>query len=888
MSLRCRSGMCLPQLMLLLICCSANGYSDGPLFQPETTYRYRYTLDFKLEHASQPSMPGTRLKLDASVQTYVLWRNKDQTDEQLVHLQITDFAFHHMTKKPNKSNDAEQYSDIKQFNDTERSSNFLQPILFHWSAGKVLSLYIPKEDNKQMLDLKKGLVSLFQFQLNPGIYTEEDVSGKCRVTYAVSNGLITKTKALHSCTNSPFSNKGDEVLGISWNSTNHGHVLLNGSTMLKAISEESHVVSLHLKSLLGSHIASRQKLELISHAPGPTEFLGPNVEKVLEEASEKYEKVEITTHQAKHSTQSQLLQDYFGSSKKKLSKINVSKSSTTRQFHKFVRILRHAKKRDILQFLQKASGDLLPFSVDAAVAAQSPASIAALGEFLDFRKKNQASLQEKFLYSAALVRHPSKELLNLVLSKLKAKVSNSAVMETGILVIGAIIGKMCRVKLCEIQDVEYGKSTLIEGLKNAEDEAELKIYLLSLKNAQLPETIPLIMEYTEDHSSVVCSAALSALQDFPAEYISTKEVKDVLRNIFHQTHQQYDKKCRLLAAETLLATDFSQMDLVSVLQGLDSVDNETAKLLLSKIQKSLTFKHPFKQQEKNFLIGKYLNYETFSRTGKSTTYSWLLTATRDMASIYSMDLLFTESGLLKRTVSDITVFGLGNHLKAMKVSVDARGLESLMGDGGTEDKEDEDEAMVGMSAILFDVQLRPFVFFQGYMDLVSKLFTSSGEPTAVVKGNALLLDYHKWLPMQSGLHLLIECQGGIGLEVLTNLDVNIWEQQSKTNINTKAGLFFEFNTGVETAFFKTDLKSQVDADTSVNVDTMMTFSSFPMHICLELSQGDLPYRETYILSETFPEKNTVRKGRKSTLWGRDFPLNDANSYICRRLKAGDD
>lgn len=55
-----------------------------------------------------------------------------------------------------------------------------------------------------------------------------------------------------------------------------------------------------------------------------------------------------------------------------------------------------------------------PFVVEAAVAAQSVASLAALSDFLDFSKK-PSSLLEKFLYAAAFSPRPSGQLLRLVL-----------------------------------------------------------------------------------------------------------------------------------------------------------------------------------------------------------------------------------------------------------------------------------------------------------------------------------------------------------------------------------------------------------------------------------------------------------------------------------------
>ncbi|XP_075466695.1 microsomal triglyceride transfer protein-like [Ascaphus truei] len=886
MTLQAVVGMSCWGLLLLLISCSAQ---ESPSFQPGILYRYDYTLDLTVEHASQPAMPGSRLKAEAAVQTYLLWRNKIHPDEQLVHVQIQDFAIQNFPSR-RTSNVSVEDSSIKHPIDAGSSSNLERPIVFHWNSGKVVGMYVTGEGNDQMLDLKRGLVSLFQFQPLSGMHKEDDVSGRCLVTYDMSKNLIKKTRDLHRCTHAPFGFTADyKVLGLFWNSTSKSSLILNSSIIQTAVSEESHVVSLRVKSILGSQIASRQELEFKSSLPGPAEIPGESVQKILEALPEKFQKVEIASHPLRRTDRSQLLKNYLSKSKGRVAKLDISKVSTTKHFNTFVKMLRHAKKLDILQLLKKSSGELVPFFIDAAVASQSPASLAALSEFLDFTKKKQVPLQEKFLYAAAFAPHPTKELLNIVLEKLKGKISDPGIMETGLLVTGTIVGKLCRMKRCDLEEVEFAKATLVEGLQGAEDRAEIKMYLLSLKNAQLPETIPLLLQYAEENSGEVSSAALSALTSFPTEYISTRAVKKTLRRLVHQEHQTYDKTSRLIAAETLLAASSSPMDLINILLALEYMDTEASKLLLSRLLNSLHSKRASMKAVKDILKDMRLNnYSKFSRSSTSTAFSGLLAATKDMVSTYGLDLLFTESGLLKRSVSDFTLFSHGHHLKTMQVSIEAHGLESLLGDGVEEEGDDDTEASVGMSAILFDVQLRPVVFFKGYMDLVSKVLASSGEPTSVVKGNVLLVDHLQWLPMQSGLQVIIEYQCGLGLEILANIDVNIWEQESKTNIKTKAGLVMEFRTEVDTSFFQANVMAQVDAETTLSFDTVMKLSGTPLPMCLQLKQEDLPYRETYILTESFPEKNithTVRRGRKDTLWGRDFPLHSANSEMCKSLLA---
>lgn len=75
-----------------------------------------------------------------------------------------------------------------------------------------------------------------------------------------------------------------------------------------------------------------------------------------------------------------------------------------------------------------------------------------------------------------------------------------------------------------------------------------------------------------------------------------------------------------------------------------------------------------------------------------------------------------------------------------QVAIEAQGLESLI--AATPDEgEEELESFAGMSALLLDVQLRPVTFFKGYSDLMSKMFSMSGDPINVVKGLILLTDH---------------------------------------------------------------------------------------------------------------------------------------------------
>ncbi|NXD83877.1 MTP protein, partial [Halcyon senegalensis] len=251
-----------------------------------------------------------------------------------------------------------------------------------------------------------------------------------------------------------------------------------------------------------------------------------------------------------------------------------------------IQMLRSAKKRDVLQLLRRAPEEMLPFIVEAAVAAQSVASLAALSDFLDFSKEPK-SLLEKFLYAAAFSPRPSGELLHLVLDKLDGKQLAPEVQETGIVAMGSLVSKLCQQKLCGLQqEVRRGVETILRGLRSAKEESEAVIYLLALGNAALPETIPTLLDHAEEGPTTITTAAISALQRFPAWHISDK-VKRAMRRVFHEKRKSYEKTCRLAAAEILLDNEPSSMDVINILLATNEMEAEIATFLLLKVQNIL-------------------------------------------------------------------------------------------------------------------------------------------------------------------------------------------------------------------------------------------------------------------------------------------------------------
>ncbi|XP_064573336.1 microsomal triglyceride transfer protein-like isoform X3 [Zonotrichia leucophrys gambelii] len=875
---------------LCLLCFSLLRAAKGnllPSFHPRSLYQYQYSLAVQLQHASTPSPWGARLQAEALIHLQQLWR--DPGGEELLQLQIHDLKAQHQPEEE-RSQDSTGGSPVEIALSPEAQAELQQPVFISWSSGKVKAFYGNEAENILISNLKRGITSLFQLQPHASTTVEEDASGSCQVTYTVSNHSIIKTKDLLSCSKpkSGFTSM-NKIFGVEWQPFSRSQYVVRDSLLQSVLAEESHVVAPALRSRSGIKISSRQQLQLVSPAvQGLAEASGQSLENVLAGTGAQPQPLGMASLPFRRvCTHCPSLRAFLKAFDRQRVRTDTSRVATAWQFQRFIQMLRSAKKRDVLQLLRRAPEEARPFLVEAAVATQSVASLAALSDFLDFSQEPK-SILEKFLYAAAFSPRPSGELLQLVLDKLDGKQLAPEIWETGIVALGSLVGKLCQQKLCGLQVVERGVETILRGLRGAQEEPRVVISLLALGNARLLETIPTLLEHAEGGPTAVTTAATSALQRFPAHHISSK-VKQVMRRIFHQKRKSYDKTCRLAAAEILLDNHPLPMDVINILLATTEMETEVATFLLLKVQNSLRDHHHLARKILKDIMGdpRINNYNFFSKAGISSSFSGPLAVTQDLTSTFGLDLLFLEGGFLRKSVSDFSLLSHGQRLHAAQVTFEAQGMESMMGESLSEGEE-EPELMAGMVATFFDVQLRPIVFFQGYTDLMGKVLLSSGEPTCVVRGNLLLMDHHQVIPLQSGLQVTVKLQGGLGLDISADMDVSIWEQELKTSVNARGSLAMDFQAELDSPLLQATLRSQTEVETSIHFDTQLRFSSSPMLMCLQLREEQVPYREVLSVSQSAGSRSsTARRGRRGAVPGREFALHQTNSKVCNILLAAE-
>ncbi|XP_051802051.1 microsomal triglyceride transfer protein large subunit isoform X2 [Acanthochromis polyacanthus] len=761
-----------------------------------------------------------------------------------------------------------------------------KPFLLHLKNGKVKAFYSYWEEPATIKNLKRGLASLLQVQLNTGKVVENDVSGRCTVEYKAVKGQVTRTKILDTCQTAETGfTTHSKVLGVSSKASSVTVFTLEDGFIRSAVAEEAHSLAVNARKSTAAKVVSRQALTFVGKEVGPVEAAGKDVAGVVKSVDTKLAAVGIVAEKVKSQCKGcPSLFEHWQTEKKQLEPASLSKATAPRSFLALIQSIRKASKDEILKVLKSASKTSLPQVVDAVTSSQTTASLDAMLEFLNFTDAKGFVLQERFLYACGFASHPNERMLEALLDISKGKIGSTDIKESVVIIMGALVHKLCQKGGCDLPTVVKVKKMILDGPKSTKEESEVQMYLLALKNSLLPEAIPIFTKYTESEVGAYCTIALTALQRYDVK-LMTSEVKQTVNRVYHQNRRIYEKNVRAAAADVILSSNPSYMEVKNLLLSIGNLPHEMNKYMLSKIQDIMRFEMPASKILRKAMKDMVShNYDRFAKVGSSSAYSGFMAQSADVSSTYSLDILYSGSGILRRSNMNIYGGGNGAMLHGLQVAIEAQGLETLI--AATPDEGEEDlESFAGMSALLFDVQLRPVTFFKGYSDLMSKMFSMTGDPMNVVKGLILLSDHSEVIQLQSGLKANAEFQGGLAIDISGGMEISLWYRESKTSVNNRGALVVTGNITVDMDFLRTGVEVSFETEAALDFITTVQFSEYPFLVCMQMDKTTFPVSEYLTTYERLSSGKSIksRKGRKMLIPGSEFPLHQENSNMCKKV-----
>ncbi|XP_027629113.1 microsomal triglyceride transfer protein large subunit [Tupaia chinensis] len=890
---------------------SVKGHTTGLSLNNDRLYTLAYSTEVFLDRGKGKLQDSVGFRISSSVDVVLLWRNPDGDDDQLIKITIKDVNVEDVNQQRGEKSIFKGKTTPKVIG-KENLEALQRPVLLHLVHGKVKEFYsyqnepVAIENLKRGLaslfsmpvkefysyqnepvaieNLKRGLASLFQMQLSSGTANEVDISGNCKVTYQANQEKVLKIKALDSCqiVRSGFTTS-NPVLGVSSKATSVTTYKIEDSFVTAVLAEETHAFGMNFLRSITGKIVSKQKLELKTTEAGPRLMPGKQVAAVIKAVDSKYMAIPIVGQVfQRECKQCPSLLEHWQSIRQHLLPDNLSKAEAVRSFLAFIQHLRTAKKEEILQVLKSEKKEVLPQLVDAVTSAQTSDSLEAILDFLDFKSDSSIILQERFLYACGFASHPNEEVLRALISKFKGPFGSNDIRETVMIIIGALVRKLCQNEDCKLKAVVEAKKLILRGLEKPEKKEDVTMYLLALKNALLPEGIPLLLKYAEEGEGPVSHLAVTALQRYDVSFI-TDEVKKTLNRIYHQNRKVHEKTVRTAAASVILNNNPSYMEVKNILLSIGELPKEMNKYMLSIIQDILRFKMPASKMVRRVLKEMVAhNYDRFSKSGSSSAYTGYIDRSPHAASTYSLDILYSGSGILRRSNLNIFQYIGKAGLHGSQVVIEAQGLETLI--AATPDEGEENlDSYAGMSAILFDVQLRPVTFFNGYSDLMSKMLSASGDPVSVVKGLILLTDHSQELQLQSGLKANMEAQGGLAIDISGAMEFSLWYRESKTRVKNRVAVVLTGDITVDSSFVKAGLETSAETEAGMEFISTVQFSQYPFLVCMQMDKEEAPFRqfETKYERLSTGRGHVSRKRRERLVAGCEFPLHQENSDMCR-------
>ncbi|KAL7982080.1 hypothetical protein Chor_001137 [Crotalus horridus] len=820
------------------------GHNTGPRINNDKLYKFAYSTQVLIDRVKGLPYESVGYQISSGVDVNLVWRNPNNDDDQLIKIAITDVSLENVNERP-VAKDIFQQKNTDKLYEEEHLAALKRPVFLHWIRGKIKNFYCYEDEPSIIKNLKRGLASLFQIQLNSGAASEIDICGKCNVTYQARQNQITKVKALNSCNlEHPSVTNHNQLFEVKKKSISAVIYVLEDTFIQSVRAEENHIFNLKSLQLIDTKVISKQKLELKSTEAGPRMKAGKHVASIIKTLDSNYVAISLMAEPVSHECKScpSLFQQWMVT-RKQLEPDNLSKADAAKGFLPFIESLKKATKEEILQLLRNENNtEILPQLVDTVASTHTSASLDAMLDFLDFKNKSGSLLQERFLYASGFTSHPSEILLRSL------------------------------IKL------------ILQGLNKADKVDDVKMFLLALKNALLPEAVPVLLKFAESGEGPISNIAVTALQRYDQSSITT-EVKKTMNRIYHQNYKVHEKTVRTTAAAIIFSSNPSFMEVKNLLLSIGELPLEMNKYMLSLVQDILRFEMPASKMIREVLKDILIhNYDRFSKMGSSSAFSGYLTRGQVLSSTYCLDILYSGSGILRRSNMNTFIFNKFVQLHASQVVIEAQGLESIIAASADEGEENL-ESFAGLSAIMLDVQLRPVTFFQGYSDLMSKMFSATGDPMNVVKGLVLLLDFSQAIQLQSGLICNAEFKGGLTIDVSGGMEFSLWYRESKTKVKNRGAGAMIGNFVVDAVFVKAGLETTSEIEATLDFVTTVKFSQYPFLVCMQMDRTESPFRQYLTKYESLPSGKPYvsRKRKVSLLAGSEYPLHQENSHMCREV-----
>ncbi|KAJ1529162.1 hypothetical protein ONE63_005970 [Megalurothrips usitatus] len=882
----------------VLLSSSAAAAGSARQLEPGVGLVYQLTSTLLL---SEPTLLGPAkdvgYQITADVTIGTVWASGSDFNNKLIQIDIASPQLHIKSRKaPAPEGFVAHSSELPNL------KNGLY--LVHWNNGRVVNMYLAKDEVTSISNLKKGVASLLQYQLLDLETNETDASGACFVSYkSVGPTTILKTKTdCKSAEGTPYSQHTDKVLGSTVTSKRETRIVLTQdmSALLSVETDETHVMTVNVRPEAASQVRATQQLSLTENTVKMVPIKADDVQsavRMIEKNSGQFfvqqnlilERENLpcpdsacpTLHKVVKENRDALDEKYLGTIKSASALVRLLPIAREASYEDFAKVLKNAGNKDILLAL-----------CDLAGAAQTVAAHEAIKKAVRLDGKGSLDAAERYLWALSAGAQPKEEILSDLLKLSEQTYEEEKLAETLLLSVAAVAQRYQRLPYSKPKLMKEVFTSLSGGLSNcaSSDEICQLRYLRAFRNLAASDSVPVLLNHAVNGTRKTTVAAMKALVALPKKAWN-KTVLKASEKIFLQLGRHYDSSARTLALDIILESGPSSLLLEEMVLYLLKPDPayEVKQYLLQRLRQISTKNSDFEAKIRQILIkqgSKMFNYHALGQRGLTTAFTRsFLSSPSANGSLISIQEI--SGGLLKRGIVDVSVESVGESSSIFTLGLFAGGLSSFVSSdsesaGGSSTEANED-ATAGMEISLLGTQIRPFVFFNGQGELMGHVWSGTASTrTPAFQSLSLLHDHKELLPLQTGFIADITLLGGMSFELAGEVQLSLWNRNAHSLVEKNAGLSLTGLTRVDSTFVRSQVEFNLATEPRLNLVSNLDFYS-GMALCMQLKQPDTILKHNVYKVERIPgSKHRLRKSKYQVfrIPGRTYALNHKNNEMC--------
>lgn len=866
--------------LAILVVVSLFGYCHvapafGDAFQLGTEQTYKYWNEVRVGSARNASHTvGYAVK--AKVHVGTVWGDDEH---KLLRLKVSNPALY---TTPGDLNHKSTLSGVS-----------ASPFYVYWNLGSIKKIFVKEGEDATLTNFRKGVATLFQYQLLDGKYAEEDPSGACEVQYT-SHSTTRYHKAKNNChfAGDRFERTEFPLRSLTRTSRSADFIVSTQGTLESVVAQDYLKYLVNAYDNLGAFVESVTRLDIEGTSSKVETVAGKTVNDAVKSFGLKEQELLSENFEPKCEEENcESLVKLVKNFKKSLTNERIGKQESSAALLKLVQLSRTTSTEDFHRILKaKTMQDQKGQLLDLLGATQTTESHAAAKIMLTYETDEDLFLAERYLQALAVGSRPKKTVLKDLLQMAEKKPKNDKFYDTLVQTVASVAHRYARLpgNSFDTELVEKVKEFLVQQLERCGKDNCKQKFIRGLHNLKSPKTLKTLVKLAQEGSAKISVAAMKALRSFSV-FLWNDEFKAVFEQIFFQVYKKFDSSARALALDILLDLKPDLEELTHLMQFLKSNDKvyEVRQYLLQKLQ-MLADRCP----DFAVLLRKVMqrdpnlnNYHVIGARGLSTaltrTYSTVPSFNASLESLQEM-----SGGVLKRGIVDLAVEVGEEKFSMFTLGLFAGGLSSFVSSGDSEDNEDDSDSVAGMELNVQGSVLRPLVFFDGKGELMGHVWSgTASEATPAYQATTMLQDNEERFPLQNGGIVKLSTLGALSIDLNGQVTMSIWGRNAHSKVEQNTGIALTGSLSLDTSFVSLNVKFDVAQEPQLHLSSDLDFSS-DVALCMQLMQSNSVLSQKVVKTVSIPgakyrKIQTTKRTHK--IPGITHALNQKNNEMCNLI-----